>query len=120
MEKTTTTARPAKARSERLPRQTLGDPSRLCSLQDQITLGESTPQTRPPKIIGGTGVSITRHGGSNDSVMEIRGGEKAEFRRIKINGKRSGTNYHRALRISGSGTEVTRGDGTMVRVPAFW
>jgi hypothetical protein len=103
--------------------QALGDPTRNqvvlltnITVQDKITLGESTQQTRTKtiKIIGGPGITITRNGGSNDSVMEVRGGEKVEFRSIKIDGKRSDTNYHRALSISGSGTEVTLEDGTEI------
>jgi hypothetical protein len=67
----------------------------------------------------GEGITITRNGGTNGTVLEIAGGAIVRFENIRIDGKvNGGTN--RALTIAGTGvdrepqTVVTLGNGVVI------
>jgi hypothetical protein len=59
--------------------------------------------------------AITRNAGTNESVLEIAGGAKIRFEDITVDGKVSNSVYHRAIKISGAQTEVTLGNGAVIK-----
>jgi hypothetical protein len=81
--------------------------------------GKTVSGTGPITIEGKTaGLKIERSVGADDSVLEIKGGAQIVFKNIKINGKIAdieGTGKNnRALKITGTGTKVTLGNGAVV------
>jgi hypothetical protein len=104
----------------------LGSPDhkRIVVLSNLIEAGvvtlDSTAETSIVTIEGKTtGLKIERNDGVDNSVLEIADGAQIIFKNILINGKiadnNDGTNTNnRALKITGTGTKVTLGNGVTV------
>jgi hypothetical protein len=84
---------------------------------EKITLDATSMPNKSATVTiegNGSGIVIRRTSGTSDSVMEITGGGKVTFKQITINGKYASDVYHRAITVSGSGTEVTLDNGTAI------
>jgi hypothetical protein len=57
---------------------------------------------------------ITRPDGKNDAVIRVTGGAAVTFTNVTIDGKYNDSVYHPGLSITGAGTKVTLGAGTVV------
>jgi hypothetical protein len=87
----------------------------LSSLESADAFILPVPANGPVVIKGkGAGITITRNAGVDGSVVEITTGVKIRFENITVNGKVDEFVYHRALSITGEGTEVTLGKGTVI------
>jgi hypothetical protein len=77
--------------------------------------GSNAVNTNMITIEGAIGAEkLTRNDGTNDSVIQIEDGAKIAFKRIKVDGKYSDPVYNRGLYVTGTGTEVTLGDGAVI------